>query len=285
LARDLIARALVVTNPPQSGVVPERVAPLVGLTPEQVSAKVDYRVPEIWAADADVRRMEDAAAGLEEAGCKVVVMSSDELLEVPPQNRVRSFSFTDDGLVADVDGRDVPVPYLESVIGVFCRPRERPSGRVSAPRAARSSGLFSLRDRILETGSGATAAPDEETSPFFDIYVRSGSTPTRISVVQNSVNFAGLGRLQPRAAANMQLFVERCEDRFAHASVDRRLEGMRLRRDGRSKRVPMSEHRHGYSFASPGLNALLSQLSPTLEGITQPEFSTRLAYLTRAHTT
>ena len=273
---------LVVTNPPLGGVDVERTASYLGLTAEQVRSKANYHIPEIWAADTDPPRMEEAAAQLREAGCKVVVLSSEELVNVPPQQRVRSFSFTDDGLVAHVDGADIPVPYGEDMVGVFCRPREAPSERTSGSK--RTSGFLTLRDRLTESVSGPHALQEGETTPFFDIYV-GGAAPTRISVLQNAVSFAGLGRLQPRAAANMELLVERCEDRFSQGTVDRRLEGMRLRLDRLMKRASLTEQRRGFSFASPKLAELLSRMSPTMEGITQPELSTRLAYLTRSHTT
>lgn len=274
---------LVVTNPPQGGVDVERTASYLGLTPEQIRSKANYHIPEIWAADTDPPRMEDAAAHLREAGCKVVVLSSDELVNVPPQRRVRSFSFTDDGLVAHVDGADIPVPYGEEMVAVFCRPREAPYARTSGQK--RTSGFMSLRDRLTERVSGPHDVREADATPFFDIYVGGPATPTRISVVQNAVSFAGLGRLQPRAAANMELLVERCEDRFSHGTVDRRLEGMRLRLDRLMKRASLTEQRRGFSFASPKLAELLSRMSPTMEGITQPELSTRLAYLTRSHLT
>jgi hypothetical protein len=64
--------------------------------------------------------------------------------------------------------------------------------------------------------------------------------------------------------------------------MDKRLVGMRLRaRLGR--RAPGAEHRRGFSFASPGLLALLAALEQGLERVTQPELSTRLAFLAHAH--
>jgi hypothetical protein len=64
--------------------------------------------------------------------------------------------------------------------------------------------------------------------------------------------------------------------------VDRRLVGMRLRTRV-SRRAPGSEHRRGFSYASPGLLALLAALERGLDHVSQPELSTRLAYLSRRH--
>ena len=65
------------------------------------------------------------------------------------------------------------------------------------------------------------------------------------------------------------------------AAIDRRLEGMRLRLYA-SRRAADSEHRYGYSYASPGLMELLPAISRELDGMTQSELSARLAFLTQA---
>jgi hypothetical protein len=78
----------------------------------------------------------------------------------------------------------------------------------------------------------------------------------------------------------MEALVGSCEDRFGHGRVDRRLVGMRLRARG-SVRPPGSEHRRGFSYASPGLAALLAAVSDGLDHVPQAELSARLAYLTQ----
>jgi len=274
---------IVVSNPPQNGIDPDRAAPLLGLTPEQFIAKAQYAVPEIWFAHPDQGRAGEVARALREASCRVSVVDSGELVKVPPRTRVRSFSFTDRGLVAHLETEEAVVAYDQPVHAVFCRPRES-AERTSVPGARRTSSVFSLKDRLTEAGSSTHTeqGTEEDTVPFLDIYLPINGSIRRYTVQQNSVNFSGLGRVQPRAAANMEALVGSCEDRFGADHMDKRLVGMRLRaRLGR--RAPGAEHRRGFSFASPGLLALLAALEQGLERVTQPELSTRLAFLAHAH--
>ena len=275
---------LVIANPPQNGVDKERAAHSLALSAEQITGKMQYPIPEIWYADTDHAAVDAVVLDLEAAGCNVIVQSGDALLEVPPRVRVKSFSFMDSGLVAHLPEAEVVLSYDLPVIAVFCRPRELAPRARSSGSGRRTSSIMSVRDQILDAGMSGSASQDEvevDATPFLDMYLTTGDKPIRISVVQNAVSFSGLGRVQPRAASNMASFVERCEDRFSHAAVDRRLEGMRLRLYA-SRRAADSEHRYGYSYASPGLLGLLPAISRDLEGITQSEFSARLAYLTRA---
>jgi hypothetical protein len=78
----------------------------------------------------------------------------------------------------------------------------------------------------------------------------------------------------------MEALVGSCEDRFGRGHMDRRLVGMRLRARGHF-RPAGSEHRRGFSFASPGLTALLAAVSDGLDHVSQPELSARLAFLTQ----
>lgn len=269
---------IVVSNPPQNGVNADSAAPLLGLTPEQFAAKVRYLVPEIWFAHPDEGRARELAAALRSAACRVSVVDSSSLVAVPQRKRIRSFSFTEHGLVAHLDGEDAEVGYDETVHAVFCRPRES-ADRASLPGARRSSSFFSIKDRLVESGSTLTeVTTEEDTVPFLDIYMPVNGEVRRFTVQQNSVNFSGLGRVQPRAADNMEALVGSCEDRFGADHMDRRLVGMRLRAR-LARRAPGAEHRRGFSFASPGLLALLAALEQGLERVSQPELSTRLAFL------
>jgi hypothetical protein len=277
---------LVVSNPPQLDVSADRAAPLLGLTPEQFEAKVRYGVPEIWFAHPDGERATDVARALVEAGCRVALFDSHDITTIPVRNRVRSFSFTDRGLTAHADTGDTEVEYDAPVDAVFCRPRESsPDLGAGSSRRSRSSSFFSIKDRLTESGPTTTdlGTPDDDIVPFLDIYVPAGGKVQRFTVQQNAVNFSGLGRVQPRAAANMEALVGSCEDRFGAERVDRRLVGMRLRHRS-SRRAPGSEHRRGFSYASPGLLALLAALDPALASVSQAELSTRLAYLTHRQT-
>jgi hypothetical protein len=272
---------LVVSNPPQLDVNPDRAAPLLGLTPEQFEAKARYGVPEIWFAHPDGERANDVARALNEAGCRIALFDSRDIITIPSRNRVRSFSFTDRGLTAHSDSGDRELEYDAPVEAVFCRPRESSPDLSGVSRRSRSSSFFSIKDRLVESGpiSAEMGGADEDAVPFLDIYVSQEGNVQRFTVQQNAVNFSGLGRVQPRAAANMEALVGSCEDRFGAERVDRRLVGMRIRMRG-SKRAPGSEHRRGFSYASPGLLALLAALDPAIAHVTQAELSTRLAYLT-----
>jgi hypothetical protein len=275
---------LVVSNPPQMDVDAERAAPLLGLTPEQFTAKAAYGVPEIWFAHPDHARASDLADALRDAHCRVSVFDSSQLVAVPPRRRVRSFSFTDVGLVAHAEDEEAALAYDAPVHAVFCRPRETASERPSGGAARRSSSFFSLKDRLVETsaGGGEEAGEGDDAVPFLDLYLPLNGAVRRLTVQQNAVSFAGLGRVQPRAAANMEALVGNCEDRFGAERVDRRLVGMRVR-TRISRRAPGAEHRRGFSYASPGLLALLAALERGLDHVSQPELSTRLAYLSRRH--
>jgi len=271
---------LVVSNPPQAGVNADEAARPLGLTPEQFQGKAVYTVPEIWFAHPDGERADDTARALEAAGCRVTVTWSAELIGFPPRHRVRGFSFGDKGLVVQLEGSEATIPYDEPVVAVFCRPRETPPDLLQASRPRRSSQILTYREALLETAPAATSLREgDEGVPYLDLFVTDGETPRRFTVVQNAVNFSGLGRVQPRAAANMEALVGSCADRFARASFDRRLVGMRLRHRGNARPVG-SEHRRGFSYASPGLLALLAAVGQHLEGISQPELATRLAFLT-----
>jgi hypothetical protein len=89
--------------------------------------------------------------------------------------------------------------------------------------------LFSYTDRVLEGGSAVVASEDVDDIPFLDLFLGGDGAAQRLTVMQNAVSFAGLGRMQPRAAANMEALVGSWEDRFGRGRVDRRLVGMRLR--------------------------------------------------------
>lgn len=270
---------MVVSDPPQGRVNADEAARHLGLTPEQFAGKAAYPVPEIWFAHPDPLRVQETAVGLQDAGCRVRIATAESLARFPARRRIRAFSFDAAGFTAHLDGSDVTVPYESAVLAVYCRPREV-SERTSAARPRRSSGFLSYRDRLLESGPPPVGADDDfDDTPFLDLFVGTNGSSDRLTVVQNAVSFAGLGRVQPRAAANMEALVGNCEDRFGQTRVDRRLVGMRLRAHG-SVRPPGAEHRRGFSYASPGLSALLSTVADGLQRLTQPELSSRLTYLT-----
>jgi hypothetical protein len=271
---------LVVSNPPQAGVDAGAGARELGLTPEQFQRKVGYTIPEIWFAHPDRERAEDTAHALATAGCRVSVAWSEDLAAFPTRHRVRAFAFGDQGFALQLENNEVRIAYDEPIVAVFCRPRELPPDLAQAARPRRTSQMLTYRDSLLETTvTGGPAREADEDVPYLDLFVANGGPARRFTVLQNAVNFSGLGRVQPRAATNMEALVGSCADRFARAVFDRRLVGMRLRQRGNA-RPAGSEHRRGFSFASPGLHALLAALGQHLEGISQPELATRLAFLT-----
>jgi hypothetical protein len=270
---------LVVSDPPQQGANADDAARHLGLTPEQFLGKAAYPIPEIWFAHPDATRVQETAGALRDAGCRIQVVPGETLARFPTRRRIRAFSFDAGGFVAHLDDGDVTLPYEAPVVAVFCRPREG-AERHSAPRLRRSSSLFSYTDRVLEGGSAVAASEDVDDIPFLDLFVGVNGAAQRLTVVQNAVSFAGLGRMQPRAATNMEALVGSWEDRFGQGRMDRRLVGMRLRARG-SVRPAGSEHRRGFSFASPGLVALLSAVSDGLDHLPQAELSARLAFLTQ----
>jgi hypothetical protein len=277
---------LVVSDPPQQGANADDAARHLGLTPEQFLGKASYLIPEIWFAHPDAARVRETASALQDAGCRIQVVPAETLARFPARRRIRAFSFDARGFVAHLDDGDVTLSYEDPVVAVFCRPREGAGERGSAPRLRRTSSFFasSYKDRVLEAGPAVVASSEDlDDVPFLDLFVRGNGAAQRLTVVQNAVSFAGLGRMQPRAASNMEALVGSCEDRFGHGRVDRRLVGMRLRARG-SVRPQGSEHRRGFSYASPGLAALLAAVADGLDHLPQAELSARLAFLTQRPT-
>jgi hypothetical protein len=102
-----------------------------------------------------------------------------------------------------------------------------------------------------------------------------------MSVIQDAVDFSGLPTTQRRAADNMALFVAACADQLVEARIDRRLVGMRWRRRPAVKApLPEDSRRKGFSFATARLSQLLESISPELRDVSDPDLSSRLAYLT-----
>ena len=125
---------------------------------------------------------------------------------------------------------------------------------------------------------------EESESPFLDIYVGGGveGPSMRLAVIQNEVDFAGLGDLElPRKGDNMAMFVAEFESKLTGARLDRRLQDMQPRaRAMVSQRTAVAPERKGFSFATAALTQLLESISPDLKGMNQFELAARLAYLT-----
>lgn len=175
-----------------------------------------------------------------------VMVSSQDLEAVATPRLSRYFELTDNSIRFD----DVEIPNGEAAILIM-----------SAPRAA-DGAPPNLRSEI------APGVVVQDTCPFIDIYLLNG---LRLKLCAELVDFCALGE---RKTVSMQ-----------RKHFDDRLQNMQLRRRaGHSVPQNFKEARKGFSFASPGLDTLLADISPDLASISQTELSSRLAYLsTRAH--
>ncbi len=286
---------LVISNPPHEDIDPALAAPCFGLSPAEVRMKANYPIPEIWLADSVGGTVDPTVDVLRTAGLNVVAVPGEKLAKIPPQTSVKSFAFTDAGLTLNVEDSQVELSSDGTAVAVFCQPRPGSiggSGLGSNPLTEglrqRKSGVFLARDSLMGFGGGKSSMSEEEedsgASPFLDIYVPSGTegSPLRLSVMQNEVDFSGLGDLQlPRANDNMVMFVAEFESKLPAVRVDRRLEDMQPRaRAMVSQRAAISGVRKGFSFATAALSQLVESISPDLKDMNQFELASRLAYLT-----
>lgn len=290
---------LIVSNPPHGEVDPARAAPSLGLSPAELRMKANYPVPEIWLAATEARKMDEVAGELTAAGLDVIVVPGDALGALPPREEVKSFELTAAGLVATLEGSEATLPYDAAAIAVYCTPRQM-AGLEAAHTGGsgltegltrRSSAVFMTRDSLVGFGGlggrssaagGGEAVPGE--SSFLDVYFTDGGTARRLTVLQDKVDFAGLGEMAlPNATTNMEMLVQEFEERFASGLVDRRLVNMQPRqRPMVGKPAPEHPDRKGFSFATEALNRLLESISPDLKGVSQFDLSSRLAFLTRS---
>ena len=276
----MTARHLLVSNPPHGDLDAAGAASHFGLTAAEVGMKANYGLPEIWFAAEDEATLLDTAAALEAAGLKTVLVAGRDLVEIPGQNPVESFAFTEEGLRVDHDDSEWTVAYDTPVIAVFGRPQmdvqgaKSPAGSIAAQLSSWGRGF---RRPSPDAGPIALGA-----SPFLDLYVPFDTGPLRISIVQEITSFSRLPEKLPHGLSAMQNLVAECENRFENVYVDRRLVDMTLRGivgvvTGASPREPP---RTGFSFATQAQAELLSSLSPALKDLPQADLSSRLAYLT-----
>ncbi len=298
--RPVTTHTLIISDPPHDEVDHSRAAPALGLSPAEVRMKANYPVPEIWLASTERSTIEEAAKRLQETGLKVVVVQGETLGELPCQAMVKSFSYTDTALVAKLDDAEVELPYDMPVTAVFCTPRQRVGvggGRSTGSSLTeglrhRTSSVFMTRDSLVGFGGlgGRTSAVGggegegaQETLGFLDVYASPKGELVRMCVDQDVVDFSGLGDLKlPNPSSNLEMFAAEFEDRFSHATVDRRLLHMQPRQRPMVARPGAWEaERKGFSYATEGLSKLLEAISSGLKDVNQFELSSRLAYLTR----
>ncbi len=258
--------------------------------------KANYPVPEIWLAATEARKMEETADELAAAGLNVTLIDSTALRDLPTREEVKSFQLTESSLVVALEDSEVTLPYDADVTAVYCLPRAGAPGTAKVGGSGltegltrRSSAVFMTRDSLVGfggLGGRSSAAGMEEGGPgevaFLDVYVAEAGGTRRLAVLQNSVDFAGLGELAlPNAAGNMEMLVQEFEDRFKQGAVDRRLVNMQPRqRPMVGKPAPEHPDRKGFSYATEALARLLESISPDLKNVSQFELSSRLAFLT-----
>ncbi len=270
---------LLISDPPHGDTAAAEVASRFGLTAAEVQMKANYGVPEIWFAEDDEARLAGIAEALATAGLRTVLVAGSDLVEIPGQSPADSFAFTDEGMQGERDESGWTLAYDAPITAVFSRPRVYlPDGR--AP--SRSSASL-RRDPLVSMvrGSVAQRGPDggqveSEASPFLDLYALSDDGLQRISIVQEITSSS-----LPHGLSAMQNLVSECETRFENAYIDRRLMDMTIRASANVVTgVDFEADRSGFSYATEALTHLLASLSPDLRGISQPDLSSRLAYLT-----
>ena len=257
---------LLISNPPQPMVDAQVTASVLGLLPVDANLKARYSVPEIWLAEKDRAVIDDAASRLRAAGMSVVVLAGEQLVAVPSQLIVTSFTFEEKRLALRLPTANVNVAYDHPIVIVPCTPR--PAEGPMPP---------------LRTIAGVQVS---DSSSFVDIYVKARHDWIRLAVYAELVDYAGLGEQKTAShARNLLLVCQMLQRRFVNAHYDDRIVNMQLRRRiGYGTPPQLKDARKGFSFASPGLDALLSALSPALQDVGQADFSSRLSFLTRLAT-
>ncbi len=238
--------------------------------------KAAYGVPEIWFAQEDRAALEETAAALTKAGLRTVVVEGSGLVDIPPQSPAVPVAFEDDGLYIDGNGSERMVAYDTPAIAVFGRPH--PSEGQEQRTGASISAQLSSRGRLRRRTPILAEEGASDFSAFLDLYLPSDEGLRRISIVNGVTDVSGLPQdlAGPFGIFNV---VKECEARFHNARFDRRLVDMRLR-GVRLVVPPRSPHRTGFSYATTALAELLGSLSPNLGDASQPDLSSRLAYLT-----
>jgi hypothetical protein len=252
-----------------------------GLAAAEVRMKANYGLPEIWFAGEDEAKLQDASAALEAVGLHSVLVTGDDLVEIPGQSPAVSFEFTDEGLSFEGDDSGRRIDYDTAVLGVFCRPR---GGTLDAKAPAKSFTSHFLSSGRMGVGRPSPGSGRVEAGAlaFLDFYMSSDTGLLRISIVEQVTSFSLSSANPSPGLSPMQNLVAECENRFENGHVDRRLEDMTLRGLTRvvTGRSPSDPVRTGFSYATEALAELLGSLSPDLKDIHQADLSSRLAYLT-----
>lgn len=250
------AYTLVVSSPPHGSEVDfAKAAACLGLVPADFRIKTFFHVPEIWLAGTDRGNVEEAAQTLQDAGLNVVVVTGAEFHHVPPQSQVRTFTFGEKHFVAGLREGNAELAYDDPIMAVVHTP---------------------------SSDTATSGEADDSNCAFLDMYLTRGSEVQRISVLQDTVDFEGLGEMKlPSRAGNMRKFFTEWEARFTQATIDRNLMNLRPRKTVTLEDLSgVKERRKGFSYGSRGLLELLDILAPDLSAVGQADFSSRLLYLT-----
>jgi hypothetical protein len=247
--------------------------------------RANYGASEIWLGDPDHGKLEDIARALRESGLNAVVVRADAFAAVPTRLPIKSFSFGESGLVGRTNGHEIKFAYSHPMTAVFCQPGEgqmeagrRTSDAMTEGLRRRSSSVFVTRDSLMgfgglrasSSGLGGEGGEGEAAHPaFLDIYVSQDDRLRRVSIVEGTVDFSGLGDLMvARSTDNMVMFVAEFEDKFSEAVVDRRLVALNPRPSPAVGGVP--------------LWTLLEMVCPDLERVDHYDLASRLVYLASA---
>ena len=277
----LNTRHLLISDPPHGDVDAAGAASHFGLAAAEVRMKANYGLPEIWFAGEDEAKLLDTGAALEATGFSCVLVAGSDLVEIPGQSPAVSFAFTDEGLSDERDDSGWMMAYDTPALAVFCQTRGGALD-VKAPTRSATSHLLKL-GRMGAGRPSLGAGPVEEGAlPFLDLYAPSDNGLLRISIVREITSFSGLPANPSAGLPPMRHLVAECESRFENVYVDRRLEDMTLRGSARvvTGEARPQPTRMGFSYATEALAELLGSLSPDLREISQPDLSSRLAYLT-----
>lgn len=234
---------------------------MLELMPVDANLKIRYGVPEIWMADPEEAKIAIAETRLREAGLRCVAVAGADLLAVPTQQLVQSLELTWDSVVLHTDGDEIEISDSEPAVMVSCTPRAA-EGAPPNLRSALAAGVQVY-----------------DTCAFYDLYLASG---VRLAIYGELVDFGVLAE-QRTASQNRNMVVlgQLLKKRLTQTKFDDRLLNMQLRRRaGHGVPVNLRESRKGYSYASPGLDTLMAELTPALANISQTELCSRLAYLT-----
>ncbi len=273
------ARYLLISDPPHGDVDAAEAESYFGITLAEVRMKANYSLPEIWFAEEDEAKLSDTAAALEAAGFNTALVAGSDLVEIPVQSPSESFLFTDGGLRVGRDNSEWTMAYDAPTIAVVCRPQVdvQDATLPVRPFASRLSswGHVGTARRSADAGQAQS-----DTSPFLDFYAQLDDGLSRISIVQDITSFPPLPADLPHGLSAMRNLGVECENRFEEAYFDHRLVDMRIRGTAPVVTETRPSRRTGFSFATEALAGLLGSLSPDLKHISQPDLSSRLAYLT-----